>query len=45
VETAPVEATPVAAVAAESAPAGEAVTETGADSQTEAAATENPVEG
>jgi large subunit ribosomal protein L10 len=45
VETAPVEATAVAAVAAESAPAGEAVTETDVDSQTEAAATENPVEG
>jgi large subunit ribosomal protein L10 len=45
VEAAPAEATPVAAAVAETAPAVEAVTETGVDSQTEAAATENPVEG
>ena len=45
VEAAAVETAPVAAAVAEIAPAVETVTEAGAESQAEAAATEKPVEG
>jgi len=46
VEAAPVEATPGrSGLPPKARRPGEAVTETGVDSQTEAAATENPVEG
>jgi hypothetical protein len=45
VEVAAVETAPVAAAVAETAPVVDTVTEAGADSQAQAAATEKPVEG